>query len=251
MAKSDTPIILIPARIGSSRLPGKPLADIAGKPMICHVLDVALAADLGPVAVATDDQEIARIVRAAGGEAVLTDPDLPSGSDRIWQALCQLDPDETYCRVINLQGDLPELDPSVLGVLDRLLVTEGCDLATLVCPADSEEAKREQLVKAVVSWQDRQTGRALYFSRSMVPHGSAAFWHHIGLYGWQRAALARFVSLPPSALEQAEKLEQLRALEAGMTIAVGRLDSAPPGIDTSQDLEAARQRAAARGDIQR
>lgn len=248
MDVSQSPIILIPARIGSSRLPGKPLADIGGKPMICRVLEVALAADLGPVAVATDDERIAEQVRAAGGQAVMTDPDLPSGSDRIWQALCQLDPAETYCRVINLQGDLPELDPAALRVLDEVLLESGSDLATLVCPADADEASQPQLVKAVVSWQQPERGRALYFSRAPVPHGGDHFWHHIGLYGWSRAALARFVALPPSPLEQTEKLEQLRALEAGMHIAVGRLDSAPPGIDTQADLDAARARLAGTGD---
>jgi len=248
MDMSHPPIILIPARMGSNRLPGKPLADIGGKPMICRVLEVALAADLGPVAVATDDDRIAEQVRAAGGQAVMTDSDLPSGSDRIWQALCQLDPDETYCRVINLQGDLPELAPAALRVLDRVLLESGSDLATLVCPADAAEASQPQLVKAVVSWDHPERGRALYFSRSPVPHGSDHFWHHIGIYGWSRAALARFVALPPSELEQTEKLEQLRALQAGMQIAVAPLDSAPPGIDTQADLDAARARAAGTGD---
>jgi 3-deoxy-manno-octulosonate cytidylyltransferase (CMP-KDO synthetase) len=248
MDRSQPPMILIPARIGSSRLPGKPLADIGGKPMICRVLEVAQAADLGPVAVATDDATIAEVVRAAGGQAVMTDPNLPSGSDRIWQALCQLDPHETYCRVINLQGDLPELDPAALRVLDQVLLESGSDLATLVCPADASEASQPQLVKAVVSWAQPTQGQALYFSRAPVPHGSDHYWHHIGIYGWSRTALARFVALPPSPLEQTEKLEQLRALEAGMQIAVAPLDSAPPGIDTQADLDAARARVARTGD---
>jgi len=232
----------------ATRLPDKPMADIAGKPMIIRVWEQAMKAELGPVLVATDSTDVVSAIEAAGGRAVMTNPDLPSGSDRVYEALCHIDPEGRYDRIINLQGDLPELDPAALRVLDQVLLESGSDLATLVCPADASEASQPQLVKAVVSWAQPTQGQALYFSRAPVPHGSDHYWHHIGIYGWSRTALARFVALPPSPLEQTEKLEQLRALEAGMQIAVAPLDSAPPGIDTQADLDAARARVARTGD---
>ena len=237
-------LTLIPARMAASRLPGKPLAEIAGKPMICHVWEKAMAADLGPVVVATDNAEIMAEIKGAGGRAVLTAADHPSGSDRIYEALCHIDEAGKYDAVINLQGDLPELDPQLLHHLARLLDNPAWDLTTLVAPATAEEAAKPQIVKAVVSFSDRAqtSGKALYFSRAAVPDGPAPFLHHIGLYGWRRAALARFVKLPPSPLEMSEKLEQLRALEAGMQIGVAVVDEAPGGIDTAADLAAARAR---------
>jgi len=246
MAKQDF-VILIPARRAATRLPNKPLADIAGKPMIQHVWERAIEADLGPVIVAADDADIADVIRTAGGTAILTESSLPSGSDRIAAALSLFDPDNKYQSIINLQGDLPDLDPSALFVLADLLATGDYALTTLVAPATAEEVERPQIVKAAVAWHKNpltgtSTGDALYFSRAPIPVGEAQKWHHIGLYGWQRQALMRFISLPPSPLEQSEKLEQLRALEAGMKIGVGKLDKAPGGVDTQEDLEAARKR---------
>ena len=237
-------LTLIPARMAASRLPGKPLAEIAGKPMICHVWEKAMAANLGPVVVATDSEEIKAAIQSSGGEAVLTAADHPSGSDRIYEALCHIDEAGKYQAVINLQGDLPELDPQLLHHLARLLDNPAWDLTTLVAPATAEEAAKAQIVKAVVSFPDRDqtSGRALYFSRAAIPDGPAPCYHHIGLYGWRRPALAQFVALPPSPLEISEKLEQLRALEAGMHIGVAVVEDAPGGIDTAEDLAAARAR---------
>ncbi|EHI48582.1 CMP-2-keto-3-deoxyoctulosonic acid synthetase [SAR116 cluster alpha proteobacterium HIMB100] len=203
-----------------------------------------MAADLGPVVVATDSEEIKAAIQSSGGEAVLTAADHPSGSDRIYEALCHIDEAGKYQAVINLQGDLPELDPQLLHHLARLLDNPAWDLTTLVAPATAEEAAKAQIVKAVVSFPDRDqtSGRALYFSRAAIPDGPAPCYHHIGLYGWRRPALAQFVALPPSPLEISEKLEQLRALEAGMHIGVAVVEDAPGGIDTAEDLAAARAR---------
>ena len=247
MSKNTTFPILIPARMQASRLPQKPLADIGGKAMIVHVWERAMAADIGPVIVATDSNKIASVIRELGGTTVITDPNLPSGSDRIYEALCHIDPDCAYRNVINLQGDLPEIDTNLLVMLAEMLTSPRWDLVTLVANCSENEAKRPQIVKAVISWQSQNSlsfpaGDALYFSRAAIPDGPAAFWHHIGLYGWRRDALARFISLPPSPLEQSERLEQLRALEAGMKIGAGKADSAPCGIDTLDDLSACRAR---------
>lgn len=245
MTKTVSPVIIIPARMAASRLPGKPLADIGGKPMIRHVWERAMAADIAPVWVATDHEEIAAVIRDAGGEAVMTSPDHPSGSDRTFEAVSQLDPDGRFDVILNLQGDLPEMDPLIAVTLLDTVRESRAELSTLVTPASAEEAALPQVVKAVVSWQEgRNLGRALYFSRAAVPHGDSPFYHHIGVYGWRRAALARFVGLPPSPLETAEKLEQLRALEAGMQIAVASIAAAPPGVDTEADLAATRARLA-------
>jgi len=239
-----TPIILIPARMGSTRLPHKVLADIGGRPMIVHVLERARAAGLGPVAVACGEAEIAEAVRAAGGVAVLTDPDLPSGSDRIFAALGALDPSGRHDVVINLQGDLPGIEPADLGSVLLPLRDPGYDIATLVAPIMSvAEAAAPSVVKCVCAFApDLATAPALYFSRNPVPWGEGVLWHHIGIYAYRRAALARFVALPPSLLEMREKLEQLRALEAGMRIGVARVAAAPFGVDTPEDLEDARRR---------
>ncbi|MGB2283745.1 MAG: 3-deoxy-manno-octulosonate cytidylyltransferase [Candidatus Puniceispirillaceae bacterium] len=240
-------LTIIPARMKATRLPDKPMADIAGKPMIIRVWEQAMKADLGPVLVATDSTDVISAIEAAGGRAVMTTPDLPSGSDRVYEALCHIDPEGRHDRIINLQGDLPELAPSYLHKLAEMLADDRWDITTLVAPATEDEAKKPQIVKAAIAWPDGDimaAGRALYFSRAMIPDGTAPYYHHIGLYGWRREALGRFVSLPASPLELSEKLEQLRALEHDMTIGVGYVDHAPGGIDTQDDLDAVRRRLA-------
>lgn len=236
------PILLIPARMGSTRLPNKVLADIGGKPMIAHVLARALQAGLGPVAVACGEEEIAIAVRAHGGIAVLTPPDLASGSDRIFAALEQLDPSAKHDVIINLQGDLPSINPAYLPLVLKPLA-QGYDIGTLVAPITSEdEAQAPSVVKCACAFNaENEVAPALYFSRNIVPSGIGPLWHHIGIYAYHRAALARFVQLPPSPLEQREKLEQLRALEAGLRIGVAHVAQAPFGVDTPADLELARQ----------
>ena len=243
MTWTPSPVIIIPARMAASRLPGKPLADIGGKSMIRHVWERATAADIAPVWVATDHEEIMDVIRAAGGAAVMTREDHPSGSDRTFEAVSRIDPDGRFDVILNLQGDLPEMDPAIAVTLLDTVRDGGAELSTLVTPASAEEAALPQVVKAVVSWQEGQNlGQALYFSRAAVPHGDSPFYHHIGVYGWRREALARFVTLPPSPLETSERLEQLRALEAGMRIAVAAIESAPAGVDTEADLAATRGR---------
>ena len=236
------PILLIPARMASVRLPGKPLADICGVPMIVRVWARAVAAGLGPVVVAAGEAEIVDQVKKAGGQAVLTDPDLPSGSDRIWAALAAIDPKGAHDVVVNLQGDLPALDPKQLQSVVKALDQSGADIATLAAAIDNEPDKiNPAVVKAVVAWDANESlGRALYFTRTTAPGGPGALYHHVGLYAYRRAALESFVALPPSPLERREKLEQLRALEAGMSIAVARVDAAPLSVDTPADLEKAR-----------
>lgn len=236
------PIVLIPSRMAATRLPGKPLADIHGKPMIVHVLDRGREADIGPVAVACGDAEIVVAVRAAGGTAVLTDPSLPRGSDRVHAALSALDPEARHDVVVNLQGDLPTIPPGYLRTVLAPLSDPGIDIATLVAPIHSDaEAALTSVVKAACAFdQGRAVSPALYFSRVPIPWGEGPRWHHIGIYAFRRAALARFVSLPESPLERRESLEQLRALEAGMRIACARVEFAPFGVDTQEDLERAR-----------
>jgi 3-deoxy-manno-octulosonate cytidylyltransferase (CMP-KDO synthetase) len=237
------PIVLIPARMASTRLPRKPLADIAGTPMIVRVWRQAMAAGIGPVVVAAAELEIAAAVEAAGGRAVLTPPELPSGSDRIFAALKTLDPGGAHDFVINLQGDLPAIDPSDIRAVAETLVATGADIATLAAKIDNDaDRDNPSVVKPVVAWDaSGLRGRALYFTRARAPHGEGALFHHIGIYAFRRASLARFVSLPPSPLELREKLEQLRALEAGMTIAIARVDSVPLSVDTEDDLNKARE----------
>jgi len=241
------PIVLIPARLASTRLPNKPLAPIAGKPMIVHVMQRAEAAGVGPVVVACAETEIARAVEAAGGRAVLTDPALPSGSDRIHQALERLDPNGDYDVVVNVQGDLPSLPPEEVRIALDPLKDGACHLATLAAQIrEPEERRSAHVVKVAAALSaDRRIARALYFSRSPIPWAGDAddqpLFHHIGLYAWRRSALERFVALPPSPLEQRERLEQLRALEAGMRIDVALVDSVPLGVDTPADLERARR----------
>ena len=229
--------------MASTRLPGKPLADIQGKPMIVHMLDRGREAGIGPVAVACGDPEIAEAVRQAGGRAVLTDPGLPSGSDRVHAALAELDPEGRHDVVVNLQGDFPTLDPAHLRLVVAPLADRSVDIGTLVVPIESEEeANTDSFVKAACAFADGQTiAPALYFSRQPIPWGQGPRWHHVGIYAYRRAALDRYVALPPSPLETRERLEQLRALEAGMRIACARIDHGPFGVDTPADLERARR----------
>jgi len=236
------PIVVIPARMASSRLPGKPLAEIAGVPMIVRVWRQAMAAGLGPVVVAAGEREIAAAIEAAGGTAVLTPPELPSGTDRVHHAVETLDREAAHDVVINLQGDLPALDPQYIRAVLAPLAPTGADIATLAAEIDDPaDFDNPSVVKPVVIWDTTgRRGRALYFSRARVPHGEGPLFHHVGIYAYRRAALSRFVALPPSPLEQRETLEQLRALEAGMSIAVARVDSVPLSVDTPADLERAR-----------
>ena len=247
------PIVVIPARLASTRLPDKPLADIAGKPMIVHMLDRGREAGIGPVAVACGDSEIAAAVREAGGRAVLTDPALPSGSDRVHAALAELDPDRRHDVVVNLQGDFPTLDPAGLRLVIMPLDDRRVDIGTLVVPIRDEiEATTVSFVKAACSFADGQAiAPALYFSRQAIPWGLGPRWHHVGIYAFRRAALDRYVSLPPSPLERRENLEQLRALEDGMRIGCARMEHGPFGVDTAEDLERARAILAERGRLGR
>lgn len=229
--------------MASTRLPGKPLADIHGRPMIVHVLQRALEAEIGPVAVACAEAEVAEAVQAAGGQAVLTDPSLPSGSDRVHAALAVLDPQGTHDVVVNLQGDLPTIPAVQLRAVITPLADPAVDIATLVAPIETEqEAALPSVVKAACVFdRGRAVSNVLYFSRAAIPAGDGPRWHHIGVYAYRRTALARFVGLPESPLERRERLEQLRALEAGMRIAAARVEFAPFGVDTPDDLERARR----------
>ncbi len=235
------PIVLVPSRLGSTRLPDKPLADIAGEPMIVHVWRRATETGLGRVVVAADHERIAEAVCAAGGEAVLTDPDHASGSDRIAEALRTIDPEHRHDVVINFQGDLPTVAPHVSRLTAALLDDETVDIATPVALiTEPAEAIADSVVKMVGSPFAHGRFRALYFTRARAPWGDGPLFHHIGLYAWRRTALERFVALPPSTLEKREKLEQLRALEAGMRIDAVLVDDVPLGVDTPADLERAR-----------
>ncbi|MCW4590293.1 3-deoxy-manno-octulosonate cytidylyltransferase [Gluconacetobacter entanii] len=236
------PIVIIPARMASSRLPGKPLADIAGRPMIAHVLERAMRADIGPVVVAVCDAAVAQAVEQAGGHPVMTDPDLPSGSDRVWQALERIDPAGKHDMIVNLQGDLPGVMPDILRTVLLPLRDARTDIATLVAPVqDAAEAATDSVVKVACAFHEgADTARALYFSRAAIPWGQGPLWHHVGIYAYRRAALRQFVGNPESPLERRERLEQLRALEAGMHIGCARIARAPFGVDTPADLERAR-----------
>jgi 3-deoxy-manno-octulosonate cytidylyltransferase (CMP-KDO synthetase) len=239
------PIVLIPARMAATRLPGKPLADIGGQPMIVRVLRQAEAAGVGPVAVAAGDSEIVDAVRAAGGTAVLTDPDLPSGSDRIVAALAELDPERRHDVVVNLQGDIPFVKPDAVRAVVRLLEAEpACDLSTvMVAEADPAERSNRDIPKVVAAMAaDGRTARALYFTRSVL-YGDAPVWLHHGIYGFRREALERFTAAKPSPLEKLERLEQLRALEMGMQVWAAVIDEAPISVDNPADLERARAHA--------
>ena len=237
-------LTVIPARLAATRLPGKPLADIAGTPMIVHVWRRAMEAALGRVVVATDAEEIAKAVRDAGGEAVMTSAGHPSGSDRVYEAVSKLDPEGDIEFVVNLQGDLPTLEPRLIEACLAALSGKGPDIATLAAEIrDEAERTAPHIVKVVGTPVRGATDRlrALYFTRASAPHGDGPLYHHIGIYGYRRVALERFVSLPPSPLEKREKLEQLRALEDGMRIDVAIVDTVPLGVDTPADLERARR----------
>lgn len=235
------PLVLVPARLAATRLPGKPLADIHGEPMIVHVWRRAVEAGVGTVVVAADSPEVAEAVVAAGGQAVLTRPDHPSGSDRIHEALEALDPDRDFNVIVNVQGDLPTLDPTAIRACLGPLADPEVDVATLVAEITREEEKTApSVVKMVGSEVSPGRFRCLYFTRATAPTGPGPLWHHIGLYAYRREALERFVTLPPSPLELREKLEQLRALEAGMRIDAVKVDVTPLGVDTPEDLERAR-----------
>lgn len=236
------PLVLVPARLAATRLPGKPLADIHGEPMVVHVWRRAVEAGVGAVVVAADSPEIAEAVVAAGGQAVLTRPDHPSGSDRIHEALEALDPDRDFNVIVNVQGDLPTIDPAAIRACVGPLADPGVDVATLVAEITREEEKTApSVVKMVGAEIAPGRFRCLYFTRATAPTGPGPLWHHIGLYAYRREALERFVTLPPSPLELREKLEQLRALEAGMRIDAVKVDVTPLGVDTPQDLERARE----------
>jgi len=235
-------LVLIPARMAATRLPGKPLLDIAGLPMIVHVLRRAEAARIGRVAVATDTPEIAAVVTCHGGEVVMTRADHPSGSDRIYEALCKLDPAGKTEVIVNLQGDFPTIRPDNIGSVLAPLSDPEVDIATLAAEIHTEEeSSNPNVVKAVGYPLTAGRLRALYFTRATAPWGDGPRYHHIGLYAYRRAALERFVALPPSTLERQEKLEQLRAIEAGMRIDIALIDTVPRGVDTPADLETARQ----------
>ncbi|MFV3077253.1 3-deoxy-manno-octulosonate cytidylyltransferase [Niveispirillum fermenti] len=236
------PLVVIPARLGSTRLPDKVLADIHGVPMIVHVWRRAMEAAIGPVLVAAAEPSIVRAVEAAGGRAVLTDPDHPSGSDRVWEAVRHVDPDGSHDAIVNVQGDLPTIDPAAIRAVFGPLADPAVDIATLgAVITQPAERTNPNVVKAVVEMaDDAAAGRALYFTRATAPWGEGPLFHHIGLYAYRRAALERFVALPPSILERRERLEQLRALSHGMTIALARVDIVPLGVDTIEDLDRAR-----------
>jgi len=235
-------LILIPARLAATRLPGKPLADIHGRPMIVHVAERAAASGLGRTAVATDSEEVLQAVRAHGFEAVMTRADHPSGSDRIHEALAALDPAGDVEFVVNVQGDLPTIDPAIIGAALEPLAEPEVQIATLGVEIVREEEKTNpNVVKIVGSPLGDHRLRALYFTRATAPWGEGPLYHHVGLYAYRRAALERFVSLPASPLERREKLEQLRALEAGMRIDARIVDTVPLGVDTQDELERARR----------
>ena len=237
------PIIVIPSRLASTRLPRKPLADIGGLPMIVRVAKRALEAKIGTVVVAAGDQDILDAIGGLEGvQGVLTDSSLASGSDRVHAALQQVDPAGEHDVVINLQGDLPLIEPASLAAVLEPLKQDSFDIGRLAAPVQSEwERNAEQVVKIACDFGERSVARALYFSRLPIPWGAGPHWHHVGVYAWRREALERFVSLQPSALERRESLEQLRALEAGMTIGCARIEHAPQGVDTPEDLERVRK----------
>ncbi len=233
------PLIIIPSRMASVRLPGKPLADIHGSAMVVHVMRRAQAANAGPVWVACSEAEVADVIIASGGHCVMTPAALPSGTDRVKAAADIIDPEQAHDVVINVQGDMPALDPALItDVLGVLKNHSDCDIATLVVSTDDPREKSDpNVVKAVLA----ASGRALYFTRAHAPSGEGPVWHHVGLYAYRRSALDQFCCLPPSALEIREKLEQLRALENGLQIHAAIVNAAPDGVDTPDDLERARR----------
>ena len=243
-ASPKNPIVLIPTRLAATRLPNKPLADIAGAPMILHVWRRAVAADVGPVVVACGDREIAEVIERAGGHAIMTDPDLPTGSDRIHAAITMLDPGRAHDAVINVQGDMPMLDPAAMRLAVAALDDPETDIATLASVLDDPAIAAQDHVNLVVAGftDPARPARALYFSKALVPWGDGPHYEHVGLYAYRRAALERYVKLPRGVLEQREHLEQLRALEAGMRISVRLIDPSQHGgqVDVPSDLDRVR-----------
>jgi len=241
MPQQNKALILIPARMASTRLANKPLADIDGMPMICQVYQRALEADIGTPIVATDSSEVLEAVISHGGKAVLTCNDHQSGSDRIWEAVEKIDPDARVDYVINVQGDLPTIEGQIIRQSLQPLLDGPADIATLgVEIVEESERTNPNVVKIIASGLSPSRMRALYFTRATAPWGEGPLYHHIGLYAYRRSALKKFVSLKPSPLEKREKLEQLRAIEAGMRIDVSIVDTVPLGVDTKEDLERAR-----------
>jgi 3-deoxy-manno-octulosonate cytidylyltransferase (CMP-KDO synthetase) len=236
-------LIVIPARLKATRLPDKPLADIGGEPMIVHVWRRAVEADCGAVVVATDSEKVRAAIVEAGGAAMMTRPDHASGSDRVYEAVLAHDPAAKLDLIVNLQGDLPTLEPSLVRACLTALRQGNADIGTIAAAIVRDEERTDPNVVKVIGspLPGSSTLRALYFTRATAPYGEGPLYHHIGIYAYTRQALARFVSLPPSPLELREKLEQLRALEAGMRIHVGLVDTVPLGVDTPPDLERARQ----------
>lgn len=243
MIENHNTIVVIPARMASTRLPGKPLADICGLPMIVQVWKRAVEAKVGQVLVAVAENEIAEVVRAHGGDAIVTDPNLPSGSDRVAAALALRDPRGKYEYVLNLQGDLPVIDPLAIQRCLAGLLNETVDISTIAAPiADQADVANPNIVKAIAPLNgEREVAFARDFVRRIGPEHQPPYWHHIGLYAYRRAALERFVALPVSPREEERRLEQMRALDNGMKIAVVRVDTVPLGVDTAAELEIARQ----------
>lgn len=233
--------VFIPARMQSTRLPGKPLADINGKPMIAHVWERSCKAkNIADVYVACAEAEIAKAVEKCGGKAILTNPDHPSGTDRIYEAMVKCG--QQYDYIVNVQGDLPSLEPRIIDEAVALLENENVDIATLAAVIKHDDEKTNpNVVKAVIAFETEKTGRALYFTRATAPHGEGELYHHIGLYVYRRESLEKFVKLAPSPLEKREKLEQLRALENNMRIDVAIVDTVPLGVDTPEDLDVVRK----------
>ncbi len=234
-------LVIIPARLAATRLPRKPLADICGKPMIVRVLEQAQNADIGPVAVACDDRDIFEAVQDCGGRAVMTRSDHASGSDRIYEAAGLVDPDGTHDVILNVQGDVPLIAPEAIRAAFAPLSIPEVGIGTIMTEITNPDFRDDPtFVKAVTTPNGHGQHRALYFTRALAPAGEGPHYQHIGIYAYRRAALAKFVELPPSPLEMREKLEQLRALEAGMRIDVSIIDSAPMDVNTPADLERAR-----------
>jgi 3-deoxy-manno-octulosonate cytidylyltransferase (CMP-KDO synthetase) len=247
MNLSNRALVLVPARMASTRLPGKPLADIHGEPMIVHVWRRAVEAAIGPVVVASDDSSIVAAIRKVGGEAVLTRSDHPNGSSRIHEAAGLVDPQCQFDVIVNVQGDLPTIEPSAVRAAFQPLADPSVDIGTIAAFIETEADRLNENIVKIVGSPKRIAGvpsdrhlRALYFTRATAPWGGGPLYHHIGLYAYRRAALDRYVALPPSPLEMREKLEQLRALEAGMRIDVEVVDAVPLGVDTPAELERAR-----------
>lgn len=242
MIEQQNTIVVIPARLAAKRLPGKPLADIWGEPMIVHVWRRAVEAKIGHVLVAAGDLAIAEAVRSAGGDAIMTEPNLPSGSDRVAAALALRDPQARYSHIVNLQGDLPTIDPLSVQRCLAGLTNDVVDISTVAALIrDAADVANPNIVKAIAPLgEDREVAFARDFVRQVAPEHAPPFWHHIGIYAYRRSALSQFIALPQSAREKERSLEQMRALDNGMKIAVVRVDTVPLGVDGPADLEAAR-----------